>query len=566
MSSAYFAGKTFRAPGSASQVTIAPVLPQQPTTALTVGVIGRSTGGPARAITSVRSYNEARDVFRSGTLVDLFKYLYNPATNQPGAYRAEVYRLNNAVKATATVKDSTPATVITLTARDAGLHTNQIRYKVEAGTSTGYKASLQGYDNSLVSSQDNIARPMLIIDYKGAGSAASLTITASQLAITVTGGAAGETVTLPFASYTTLQSIADALISTAGYDVTVVGNAKALAATLDLVSAQSVMSATTISANTQAVIDWFNQSEYVTATRATGAAIAAMSAFESLTGGSDGGSITTSDYQTALTALQAVDCNIVIVDTDDATVHAMVDEHCRLMSAVGGNKERIAILGGAAGETPTAVAARARLINSERAALCYPGFTDTDESGATVTRSPVYTAAAVAGIAAGLTVGQPATRKPIRCIGVERALTPTEIDNLLSAGVLPIVNNSLEGAWIVQSLLTYAPDSSVTISPISQEISARLAADVVVARVRSAVDARLIGTAGGPLTLEQAKAVTESALQVAETEGILVGDAQSPAYGAISAELSSGVVNVAFQARVPSAINYVFLTASLSTY
>lgn len=554
------------APQAVAVVLEESVVGNQPAASLAVAIIGPADGGQPLTFKEVFNYAQAKAIFRSGVMVDLLKRVYGPSASAPGAYRVIACRVNSGVQSSYAIKDAGAAAVINLVSTDYGLHTNQIQVKIEAGTTSGYKASVKGFDGAATIVQDNIARSMLSVQYTGAGSAGTLTTSSTQLTTTITG--ASDAVTLDFASYPTIQNLADALVGTGKYAVTVLGDPKLAANTLDIVSAINIKSsAQTLAAHVQALVDWFNNAEpYVNATRATGNAIAAMASFAALTGGTNGAAVTSTDYQNALTALQAQDCNIVVVGTDDATIHAMVDAHCALMAQTGANKERIAIVGGATGESVSATLTRAKNLGSYRTALAYPGLSDVDDSGNAVTLSSIYTAAAIAGLLAGAAIGQPATRKPVRCVGPAVKLTPSEIDTLLAGGVMAIQAASAEGARVVQSILTYAQPATSAVNLMRKEISCRIAADVLIARVRQRLDENLIGQAGGPLLREQARSIAETVLKESQAAGLIVGDDKNPAYSDLGANIAGDTITVTFRASIATPGNYVILRASLSSY
>lgn len=574
---AFVEGRRLVAPQTVSVIKEEVVVGNQPPTPLVVAVIGTCDGGLPRTFQEFYSFTEARQALRSGQLIDLLRRVYGPAQGEPGAYKTIVYRLNDAAAASAVLKDAAAANVIALQSRDYGLHTNQIRYKVEAGTTAGsYKATVQGFDGAAAVTRDNIQRPILTVQYTGGATTANLTISDASFDIAPAGGTfdPAEAVTLAYTSYPTVQSIVDALVSKGVYSVTLLADGRLPSNQLDRLTGGDVIDTKaaprTVKANVQALIDWFNNEEpFIVASRAaagSGKAVATSASFASLTGGNNGAAVNSTDYQNALAALQAEECDLVVVGSEDAAIHAMVDAHCHLMSQIGANKERIGIVGGVAGETPAATIARAAALNSFRMALCYPGLKDTDELGQPVTLSPAYTAAAVAGLVAGQTVGTPATRRPLRCIGPERRLTPTEIDDLLTGGVLPVEAHATEGARVVQSLLTYTTQQAGGINVLRHEMSSRIAADRLIKRVRERLDAALIGEASGPLLREQARSLAESELALAQDDGLIVGDSDNPAYQDVSATVANQTVTVTFRAAVVAPGNYVIIRASLGTY
>jgi hypothetical protein len=152
-------------------------------------------------------------------------------------------------------------------------------------------------------------------------------------------------------------------------------------------------------------------------------------------------------------------------------------------------KERITILGGAANETVDQVVTRAQALANKRSALCYPGIKRRNlTTGNIDTLSPMYGAALVCGMAAGVTPETPMTFKAIRVAGLEKTLSLTDIESLLNYGVLPFEPVPTGGFRIVQGLTTYLVDANV----VWRKIAGVRIADYLNRELRASVE-RFVG-------------------------------------------------------------------------
>jgi hypothetical protein len=134
---------------------------------------------------------------------------------------------------------------------------------------------------------------------------------------------------------------------------------------------------------------------------------------------------TAADWTNAFVTLQNVNTYFVVPMTDNASYHATALAHAISMSLPSGKKERMALLGGALGETYLDAKARAAALNDKRAVLCWPGVQDYDSTGVLQPLPPYYFAAQLAGILmAQNDPAMPLTNKAIPLYGVEINSTP----------------------------------------------------------------------------------------------------------------------------------------------
>jgi len=123
---------------------------------------------------------------------------------------------------------------------------------------------------------------------------------------------------------------------------------------------------------------------------------------------------TVASFADALELSSDYDKSVVTTDKEGEAYHNLILEY------VSGNPlyESYAFVGGAIGETPTQVKARALALNSKRVTLAYPGVY-LNFTGETQLYSPAYFAAKLAGLACGVQPQVPLTRKKVSVLGFE---------------------------------------------------------------------------------------------------------------------------------------------------
>lgn len=138
------------------------------------------------------------------------------------------------------------------------------------------------------------------------------------------------------------------------------------------------------------------------------------------------------DRGKALQALEQVeDLPLVVCDSDQESVHQAVKAHVQACSAA--RRERVAVVGGGAGETVEQLVQRAKALDSERVILVGPGGVD-DAGG----DAPV---GALAAAVAGAIAGQRDPAVPLGGAallglgGVDAAYSDNDVDLLVRGGV-----------------------------------------------------------------------------------------------------------------------------------
>jgi hypothetical protein len=118
---------------------------------------GSAAGGEPKKVLSFTDPQDAAEVLRSGALLDAIKKSWNASQELPGASTIKVVRIDPATKSSTTLADAVPTGLLTLTSKDWGAHTTNIQVKVETGTSSGKKITVNKTDDGITEVFDNLA-------------------------------------------------------------------------------------------------------------------------------------------------------------------------------------------------------------------------------------------------------------------------------------------------------------------------------------------------------------------------------------------------------------------------
>lgn len=556
----FFNGQLLISPVTASVVNDDAMRNQNLTVGNNVAIVGSSDGGAPKSALSFGSPQEAVRTLVAGELLDAVLAAFNPSNETNGPSKVIAVRVNPAVQSTLDLKDSTAATCITLTSTGYGLGENLVRVKIEAGSTTGLRPTVQKGNDYYTA--DNLTRNAFSIRYSGAQASAVATINGTSVVLQAPTGTTVATIDLN--QYKTVRDVVDRINLVAGFAAVVLdGNYSAPALNgLDYITAQDVKTATvTVKGDLQAVVDWFNsaQQDFVTAVRTAGVGKPpAVVAFQFLAGGSNGVT-TNTDWSDAFGVLQNVDVQWVTPVSSDGAIHAMTDAHCSYMSNVA-RKERRAIVGMGLSTTDTAAIALAKSLNSDRTSVVHIGHYNYDTTGVLRLFPAYISAAMLSGAFAGVSPGTPLTNKSIKVQGLERNLrNPLDTDPLINGGVLCLENTS-NGYKVVKSISTWLVNDNYN----RVEQSCGVALDFVMRNVREALDV-LRGAKGNALVLSRAASITQSTLKKLSVDepqgpGVLAGNKDSPAFRNIKVELEGDVLSVVFECSPVIPVNYVLVT------
>lgn len=556
----FFNGRLLVSPTTASVINDDAMRNANLTVGNVVALVGRSAGGAPKTPLRFGGPDEARATLVSGELLDAVLAAFDPSSETNGPSQVVAIRVNPATQATLTLKNASSADVINLTSVGYGSRENLIKVKVEAGTTSGRRLTVQRGTEYYTA--DNIGRAAFTVQYTGAAASATMTVTGTAVNLFAPAGTSVAAIDLN--DFKTVQDLVDRIALVPGFVAAVSGNSFTTPSLngLDFITAQDVKTELyTARADLQAVVDWLNgpKQVFVKATRVAGAGLVpAASAFALLSGGSDGTTMT-SDWAAGFEVLQTVDVQWVSPVSADDAIHAMADSHVAFMSNVG-RKERRAIVGTASGTSDADAIVKAKALNSDRTSLVHLGHYDYDLTGKLVLFPPYISASRLAGGFAGVNPGTPLTNKNFKCRGLERDLrNPVDTDLLINGGVL-CLENTEQGYKVVKSISTWLINDNYN----RVEQSCGVAVDFVARNIRNALDV-LRGAKGNPLVLSRAVSIAESTLrelarQEPQGPGVIVGNEASPAYRNIKATLEGDVLRVEFECSPVIPVNYVLAT------
>lgn len=259
-------------------------------------------------------------------------------------------------------------------------------------------------------------------------------------------------------------------------------------------------------------------------------------------------------------ALSGFDIDYIVPLTSSATIHAELAAHCSSLSGSIGN-ERRAIVGGGTNETIDNAISRASALRNARVQLVYGGFYDYNNSGTAVLYPPYILAAALAGRAAGIGDGESMTHDTFRMARPEYTLSRTDIERLLSGGVLAfeqvISRNNTSNATtrLVWDLTT----DTLRTDPIHTERAVGALADAINKDIRSRLDKLLIGRKSPVTVVIAAKNEVLSILFDRKNRGDIVD------YKNVNVLKNGNTLFVEYNVAPAEPINFVLITAHYYT-
>lgn len=198
--------------------------------------------------------------------------------------------------------------------------------------------------------------------------------------------------------------------------------------------------------------------------------------FHQFTGGTNGAA--GADYQPGLDALLEQPVQIVVGAGRDQGFGSALAAHCELASSDSVKRDRIGVVGSSLGASLTTL--QQHNLSSDRLIFVAPGIRALDAAASPpgpVTLSGAYTAAAVAGLLAGLDPHVSPTNKVLNVAGLERVFTQAELKQLVTAQVL--VLEQRQGFRVVRGITTSSNTAWL-------QITTRRIVDFAKAGVRSA--------------------------------------------------------------------------------
>ncbi len=525
-------------------------------TSINNGVLmGESQGGKPNVLYGFSNYTEAKGTLIGGDLLEAIFHAFTPG----GGYVPQtVYamRVNPGTQSGRTLQAST-VDIIDITSVDYGIQTNQIKMIFKAGSTTGYQVTID-YATDDQYFVDNIVHESLSIDYSGTGTP---TITVNSTTISTSG--ADVDITVDLATYPTISEVVAYINDQSDFTSTVLTSDDTEASTeLDAVTAEAIVAGSwALSSTIQEIMDVIAANVRIEsaelATSATRIAPDLDTDYVYFTGGTKG-DFTATEWTASLVVLEAEDVQLVMGVVSDSGIHALIKNHCEAMNAVTGKAERLFILGCAEGESVDQAIARASALSSDSGALCYRDFTGYDINGNLRSFGSVYFAAKVLGMFTVLDLPEPATAKNVDCVAWTGALTNSEIESLISGGVLVGTTKRTGERIIERSLTTFQGDLLQR-----NEFSMRRTALYITRDTREAVERVIIGHALTNTLMGRVDSVVTGKLSGYSDLGLFNG---SPPYWGYQKTINGDIITIDYSCNLTPPANFAFITSHMQVY
>ncbi len=424
-------------------------------------IIGTSMGGKPLTLHSVSDKAEAKELLVSGSLLDGVVQAFN-GSNTYVPQQVFCMRVNAGTQSSRVLKNGT-TTVLTVNSADYGVHQNQLKMWLKAGT-TGMKV-LVNYKGT-ESEVDNILKKSFSILYTGEGTSAACTINATGL--TLTTDVEADNLTVTWEECETIEELVSRINDTGVYSATLLDTTPSTPSSeLDHVSNVSVLNtAATFNSDLQALIDALEGLSYIgegnVTLEGTSRLIPDYDTGYVYFSGATAGTSTIDDWADAIDLLQKEDIQIIATPITDSDIHSLIVDHCVSMSSVSKKKERTCWLGTANGVSIDSALTLSKGYNSELVSLvCTPANANNPLTGKAEDITPALLACKCAGIESAIGVSNPLTNKAIKVNSFGVKYTESEMNKMIAGGIVPFGENDDGELVCIRCMTTYQGDSLV---------------------------------------------------------------------------------------------------------
>ena len=557
-----FAGQTLILPGAYYNDNVAAALVPAPLTTPPLIFIGFGYGTTPFVPNTYVTPTDLLNAIRGGPCSGFVPFLTNPSTQVNGAQQITFIEVGRNTQSALTLNSGTSG-VINLKSTNYGLPSNLLQAQVQTGSLAGKLVTLYDGFSGASFSADNLGVPFQL-SYLGAASGVTYSVITSgsvgATSLVIQSSVSGESVTVPLGpgSFSTVGQVAAFLNGTGHYTAIMLSNGNLPSSNLDAIVSGALAAsgaAVNVTATLGDIIYWVN-------TQASSLASATSGAFASsplvaptnigLTPFTGATSVppTLSDYASGFNLALTIPGWVVFADSNSSGVISLGVQHAVTASnAVNGHWRRF-VSGSNIGDSVATTIAQAQGMNAFQATYVYPGIYRNDSTtGVNTLYSGLYSAAAVAGMMTGNPIAMPLTNKALRGTGVEVKLSASSINQLQTAGVLPIFVSPITNVpTVVSDFTTWQIDPNPE-NVFNQQVACRqfLAYSLV-----NAVQP-YVGSQADPLVsakiLNAVKATLNSLMfNTSNTNGILVSwnpNSLTLVYNGAQ-QLSAVTVNVVF--------------------
>ena len=454
-----FRGASINKPGSYTFTSVKDDGANAITSEGAIFIVGEADKGAPGDVEGIKVFSSEQfgalvSEFGAGPVVDVARAARIPSKTNivQGAQQFMVWKTNSSTRATAALENSTPADIMTISSANFGEAENLISITVNAGTSANRRQITVERGDVKEELSENSEIAQIEIQYTGAGSAATMTISgatlaAKTLATTVTGGPGGEDFSIAL-NGKTVKDIVDIISSKSAFTVSLKNTQSGSvtdATDLDDAAAVDIKTAPVeIFKNLKELEEIINEeSQLVTAAiinNVVGIPAVASKVFLS---GAVKGPSATADFTAGFAASMAKAYNVLlpaisrdaasdITDglTDPASSYdldsilAGMDTHLRLRGTIKNRKEAQGMAGTRDSDIQDSYD-KAQSLGSELIQLCVQDVLVQNSDSELEWKHPHVQAGLMAGIRLGTEIGEPLTTKTLNCSGIGHVVSNT---------------------------------------------------------------------------------------------------------------------------------------------
>ena len=528
-------------------------------------IMGKSNGGEPDKLLEFGSLADAQQALVGGELLDAIAHAFS-ASNTFVPSKVYAMRVNNGTQSSVTLQ-SGATDLLKLKSWDWGVHTNQLKILISAGTAANSKKITLSYkDQTQIA--DNIVNAALEVNYLGDGVTPTVSVGTDNISFGAMTDVEApdtpepvDTLTVSFADFDTLEALVAYVNETDTWGLSVVGsNAEMKSVNLDTVTNVSVgEDGTVLYANFVSFLNALGALDFIGSVEILDSNTRQVpdntDAYVYFTGGTIG-SYGTQQWTDALTALELEDVQIIATPSTDASVHALISTHCTNMSNVMNRKERTAILGGSVGMTDEAAITEAQGLNNRLVSFCCDNPIKVNLNNAkTETLSGAMLGVMLGAMESAMSPNTPLTFKVLNVLGFTKIRNITNITSLIKAGIMVCNSNpeNLSEYICIRALTTFQGDDL-----INNERS-MVREDLFMNRDLRAQFKPVIGTAGIS-TNAAIKTLKDRAAEWA-LNGYIVPTDNNENVWDIKVRIDGDKIYITYSRYLTAPVNFVFITA-----
>lgn len=528
-------------------------------------IMGKSNGGEPDKLLEFGSLADAQQALVGGELLDAIAHAFS-ASNTFVPSKVYAMRVNSGTQSSVTLQ-SGATDLLKLKSWDWGVHTNQLKILISAGTAANSKKITLSYkDQTQIA--DNIVNAALEVNYLGDGVTPTVSVGTDNISFGAMTDVEApdtpepvDTLTVSFADFDTLEALVAYVNETDTWGLSVVGsNAEMKSVNLDTVTNVSVgEDGTVLYANFVSFLNALGTLDFIGSVEILDSNTRQVpdntDAYVYFTGGTIG-SYGTQQWTDALTALELEDVQIIATPSTDASVHALISTHCTNMSNVMNRKERTAILGGSVGMTDEAAITEAQGLNNRLVSFCCDNPIKVNLNTAkTETLSGAMLGVMLGAMESAMSPNTPLTFKVLNVLGFTKIRNITNITSLIKAGIMVCNSNpeNLSEYICIRALTTFQGDDL-----INNERS-MVREDLFMNRDLRAQFKPVIGTAGIS-TNAAIKTLKDRAAEWA-LNGYIVPTDNNENVWDIKVRIDGDKIYITYSRYLTAPVNFVFITA-----